>query len=66
MATTVVKTIGTGGDYSTLQSWEDACPADLVSADQIWQGRVKNQEFSSASSLLNVKNPTTQTPNGAP
>ena len=37
MPTTVVKTIGSGGDYSTLQAAEDAKPANLVTADQIWQ-----------------------------
>lgn len=44
MATTVVKTIGSAGgrDYSTLQSWEDASPADLVTADEIWQGECYN------------------------
>ena len=43
MPTTVTKSIGTSGrDYSTLQSWEDACPADLVSADQIWKGECYN------------------------
>lgn len=57
MATTVVKTIGTGGDYSLPQSWEDACPPDLRSGsgtDQIWQGQCKNQLFTSASSLLTI------------
>lgn len=58
MATTVVKTIGTGGDYSTLQAWEDACPANLVTVDQIWQGRVKKQVFSSASNLLTISGTT--------
>ncbi len=58
MATTVVKTIGTGGDYSTLQSWEDACPANLVTADQIWQGKVKNQVFSGTSTLLTISGTT--------
>ena len=38
MPTTVTKTIGPSGDYSTLQSWEDAAPANLVTSDQIWQG----------------------------
>lgn len=43
MTTTVVKTIGTSSrDYSTLQAWEDACPADLVAVDQIWQGQCYN------------------------
>ena len=58
MATTVVKTIGTGGDYSTLQAWEDACPANLVSADQIWQGKVKNQVFSASGTLLTISGTT--------
>lgn len=58
MTTTIVKTIGTGGDYSTLQSWEDACPASLVSLDQIWQGRVKNQEFSGTGGLLVISGTT--------
>lgn len=43
MPTIVEKSIGIGGagagrDYSTLQAWEDACPADLVAADQVWKG----------------------------
>lgn len=45
MPTTVSKTIGTGGDYTTIQAWEDACPANLVSSDQIWQGQLKNEVF---------------------
>lgn len=41
MTTTVVHSIGVSGrDYSTLQAWEDASPADLVSADQVWQGEL--------------------------
>lgn len=58
MATTVVKTIGTGGDYTTLQAWEDACPASLVGVDQIWQGQCKNQEFTSTTTLLTVSGTT--------
>jgi len=54
MATLVAKTIGTGGDYTTLQAWEDACPASLVTADQIWQGRVKNQVFSGTTAMLTI------------
>ena len=60
MPTTVTKTIGTGGDYTTLQSWEDASPANLVTADQIWRGECFNQEFfSSSAALLNVSGSTT-------
>lgn len=40
MATTEVRTIGSGGDYSTLQAWEDASPANLVTSDQVWQGQL--------------------------
>lgn len=50
MPTTVVKSIGTSGrDYSTLQAWEDAAPANLVTADQIWRGECYNDsEFTAA------------------
>ena len=42
MPTTTVKVIAaSGGDYSTLQAWEDDCPADLVSADIVWEGRIR-------------------------
>ena len=60
MTTTTVKTIGTGGDYTTLQAWEDASPANLVTADEIWQGQCFNQEFfSSSAALLTVSGTTT-------
>ena len=60
MTTTVVKTIGTGGDYTTLQAWEDAAPANLVTSDQVWQGQCFNQEFfSSSAQLLSVSGTTT-------
>lgn len=60
MTTTTVKTIGTGGDYTTLQAWEDAAPANLVTSDIVWQGQCFNQEFfSSSAALLNVSGSTT-------
>lgn len=60
MPTTVTKTIGTGGDYTTLQAWEDASPANLVTSDQIWRGECFNQEFfSSSAQLLSVSGTTT-------
>lgn len=55
MPTTVVKTIGSAGgrDYSTPQAWEDAAPASLVTADQVWQGQCYNDsEFVSAFGLV--------------
>lgn len=43
MTTTVVKSIGTAGrDYSTIAAWIAACPANLVTTDQIWQGQCYN------------------------
>lgn len=53
MPTTVTKTIGSGGDYTTLQSWEDAAPANLVTSDQIWRGEIKaaSDGFSAALSI---------------
>lgn len=39
MTTTVVKTIGSGGDYTSLQAWNDAAPASLVTADEVWEGQ---------------------------
>jgi hypothetical protein len=59
MPTTVVSTIGTGGDYSTLALWIAGCPANLVTSDQIWQGQVKNQAFTSATNLLAITGITT-------
>jgi hypothetical protein len=40
MPTIVTKSIGSGGgrDYSTIQAWEDACPANLVTDDKVWKG----------------------------
>lgn len=55
MSTTTVKTIGTGGDYSTLQSWEDAAPANLttsISGGEIWQGQLKNEVFNGGTSTI--------------
>lgn len=65
MATTITKTIGatsspTTPDYSTLQSWEDALPANLVSADELHVGECLNQGvFSSTSTLLTIGGQTT-------
>lgn len=54
MPTTVTSTIGTAArDYSTLQAWEDASPADLVSDDKIWRGEAYNDsEFTAGSGTL--------------
>lgn len=54
MPTTVTSSIGTASrDYSTLQAWEDACPANLVTDDKIWRGECYNDsEFLKASGTL--------------
>lgn len=52
---TVVKTIGSAGgrDYSTLQGWEDACPANLVTDGNIQQGECYNDsEFATPNLTL--------------
>lgn len=62
MPTTVTKSIGSAGgrDYSTLQAWEDACPANLVTADQIWKGECYNDsEFSAGAPALTISGQTT-------
>lgn len=57
MPTTITKTIAatsspTTPDYSTLQAWEDAITADLVAADELWEGQCLDQgTFTSALSV---------------
>lgn len=62
MPTTTVSTIGTSGrDYSTLQAWEDACPANLVSADEIWEGQCYNDsEFTTEISIAGITTDATR------
>ena len=66
MTTTTVKTIGTTArDYSTIASWWAACPADLVTSDEIWQGECYNDsEFlvTSATTFSGVTTSSTQFP----
>ncbi len=60
--TTVVKTIGSGGDYSTIQLWIASLNGlDLVTADQIQQGKLLNEEFTAAGIVadFNVASVTT-------
>lgn len=61
MSTTTVKKIGTAGagrDFSTIQAWEDAAPANLttsIAGGEIWQGECYNDSaFSSATVILTV------------
>lgn len=65
MPTTVSKTIGATSspvvpDFTSLASWIAGCPANLVTADEIWEGQCLNQgEFVSASTLLTLSGITT-------
>lgn len=45
MATTVTRTIGSGGDYATIAAWWAAIPANLLTADEVHIGQLLNQEF---------------------
>ena len=45
MATIQNKIIGTSGDYTTIAAWEAAIPANLVTADEVWVGKLKDQTF---------------------
>lgn len=59
MATTVTKTIGPTGDYTTLQAWEDAAPANLVTNDEVWQGVIQSgASFSGSSAMLTIAGST--------
>lgn len=51
--------IGSTGNFTTLQSWEDACPANLTTAQQIWRGEVQNQEFVGTGNMLTISGTTT-------
>lgn len=52
-----IKTIGSGGgrDYSTLASWIAACPANLVTSTQTWEGEAYNDsEFTDNGTVLTI------------
>ena len=53
MPTTTTSTISQSGtpDYSTLQSWEDAAPANLVTSDVVWQGVIQQPDDNFSESL---------------
>lgn len=62
MTTTVVKVIAaSGGDYSTIQSWEDDCPSDLTSVDQVWEGQIRAPFNESSVYPLTFSGTTTDT-----
>jgi len=61
MPTTVTKSVGTASrDYSTIQSADDALPANLVTADQAWVFECYNDsEFTGSGTLLTISGNTT-------
>lgn len=59
MATTITKTIGVGGDYTTIADWIAAIPANLVTVDEVWRGELLNQAFSVAGQVFNITGKTT-------
>lgn len=61
----VIKSIGTSGrDYSTLQAWEDALPANLVTDGNSQVGQVFNDsEFSGVGIMLTIAGQTTDVTN---
>jgi hypothetical protein len=48
-----ISSIGTSGTYTTIQSWEDACPSDITASgtNEDWIGELKNQEFTITSTI---------------
>jgi hypothetical protein len=58
MATLIERTIGTGGDYSTIALWYASIPANLVTPDEIHRGLLLNQEHTVAAAL-NITGKTT-------
>jgi hypothetical protein len=55
MATEVISSIGSTGDYSTLALWEDGTDnTSLVTADEIRIGELQNQEFTSAGQIVDI------------
>lgn len=55
MTTTTVHTIGVAGDYTTLQAWEDAAPANLVTSDVVWRGELlESFSYATSGSLLSI------------
>lgn len=53
--------IGTASrTYSTLQAWENACPANLVTSTQTWEGECYNDsEFTSTTIVVDINGITT-------
>jgi hypothetical protein len=59
MATEVVHTVGSGGDYPTLEAWEAAQRRDLVSADEIAVAEIIGTVTISAVDYVSISSWTT-------
>ncbi len=46
MTVSSIRTDG-GGDYTSIQAWEDACPSDITASgtNEDWVGELENEEF---------------------
>jgi hypothetical protein len=62
---TVTKTIGSGGgrDYSTIQSWEDALPANLVTDGNAQVGQCFNDSEFTGNGIVTISGETTDATN---
>jgi hypothetical protein len=59
MATVISREIGSTGYYSTPQAWEDDRPADMVAADEQWDGLLQNQLFTGSGPIITISGCTT-------
>jgi len=59
MATVISREIGSTGYYSTPQAWEDDRPADMVAADEQWEGLLQNQNFTGSGPIITISGSTT-------
>jgi hypothetical protein len=54
MPTTISRTIGSGGYYATVADWNADAPANLVTADQVWEGRLLNQVHTASTTVATI------------
>jgi hypothetical protein len=60
MPTDVNSVIGTSGDYTTPQAWEDAAPSNLVTDDKRWIGKLKKQVFTGGLTISGITTDSTR------
>lgn len=61
MATEVVETIGSGGDYADISSWVAGLPTDLTTQDEVRIGRLIDASDYSEASTIDISGITTDT-----